>query len=111
VSITDAYGNLLFVNDTSLVLFSGSSDTEFQGKTIADFQPPEFVAERLALINRVLTENKPLAIRHILNGNPIASTLWPIRDRIPPFNRALVVSRPGPTMEVDGQIPCCGCYR
>lgn len=105
VSITDTHGNLLFVNDTSLVLFSGSADTDYYGKTIADFHPPEFVAERLALINRVLTENRPLAIRHILNGNPIFSTVWPIRDRIEPFNRALVISRPGPALEVDGQIP------
>lgn len=105
VSITDAQGNLLFVNDTSLVLFSGSSDIDYQGKKIADFHPPEFVAERLAMIAEVLKKNKPLSIRHILNGKPISSTVWPIRDKTPPFNRALVISRPGPSQEVESQIP------
>lgn len=105
VSITDSQGRLLFVNNTSLVLFSGSADTDYEGKFIADFHPPEFVAERLALIGRVIKENKPLSIRHIFNGTPISSTVWPIRDKTPPFNRALVISRPGPVLEVDALLP------
>lgn len=105
VSITDAQGRLLFVNDTTLVLFSGSPDIEYDGKYIADFHPPEFVAERLALIGKVIKDNKPLSIRHIYHGNPITSTVWPIRDKTPPFNRALVISRPGPVLEVDTKVP------
>jgi DNA-binding CsgD family transcriptional regulator len=77
----------------------------FQFRQHADFHPPEFVQERLALINRVLKENKPLAIGHIYHGRSINSIIWPIRDRTPPYNRVLVVSRPGPTREIDEIVP------
>ncbi|TWU34999.1 PAS and helix-turn-helix domain-containing protein [Novipirellula artificiosorum] len=93
VSITDAEGRLLFVNDTSKVLFSKSSDIDYEGKRISDFHPPEFVAERLELIARVLREGKPLSLCHIYHGRRIESTVWPIRDRTPPFNRVIVVTQ------------------
>lgn len=93
VSITDSEGRLLFVNDTSMVLFSQHTGIDYHGKRISDFHPPEFVAERLALIRRVLDENKPLSIRHLYHGRRIESIVWPIKDKAPPFNRALVVSR------------------
>ena len=96
VSITDAEGNLVFVNDTTQALFSESTQIAYEGKTIADFHPPEFVVERLAMIQRVLKEGKPLAIRHIYHGRRIESTIWPIRDHSPPFNRVIVVSREAP---------------
>ncbi len=92
VSITDTQGRLIFVNDTSLVFFSGSPDVDYQNKTIADFHTPEFVQERLRLIGRVISENKPLSISHILHGRPLVSTVWPFRDHQPPFNRAIVIT-------------------
>lgn len=105
VSITDSAGRLLFVNDTSLVLFSGSTNVDYEGKTIADFHPPEFVAERLEIIRRVLDENKPLSLRHIYNGRAIVSTIWPFRDKSAPFNRVLVVTRPIASGEIEGLLP------
>ncbi|MEQ1828793.1 MAG: LuxR C-terminal-related transcriptional regulator [Pirellula sp.] len=93
VSITDTNGKLIFVNDTSLVLFSGTTSVDYEGKTIADFHPKEFVDERLGLIARVLQEGKPKRLTHIYLGKPIESTLWPLRDNLPPYNRVLVVSR------------------
>lgn len=93
VSITDAEGRLLFVNDTAMVLFSQTSGIDYQGKKISDFHPPEYVAERLAMVRRVLDQGKPLAIKHIYHGQRIESTIWPIRDASPPFNRVIVISR------------------
>jgi DNA-binding CsgD family transcriptional regulator len=94
VSITDSEGKLIFVNDTSQLLFSGGP-AEYEGKTIADFHPPEFVRERLELITRVLKEAQPIRLNHIYLGNPIESTIWPMRDRLAPYNRVIVVSRKG----------------
>lgn len=93
VTITDAEGRLLFVNDTAMVLFSEKTDIDYEGKYIRDFHSPEYVSERLAMIARVLAEGKPLAMRHIYHGKPIHSTVWPIRDTRPPFNRVVVISR------------------
>lgn len=105
VSITDSHGKLLFVNNTSLVMFSGDSNIDYLGKSISDFHPPKFVEERLALIQRVLKENKPLSIDHIYNGRRICSTVWPIRDHTPPYDRVLVVSRPGSIDALEQLIP------
>jgi DNA-binding CsgD family transcriptional regulator len=105
ISITDANGRLLFVNDTSLVLFSGTTDVDYAGKTIADFHPKEFVAERLSLIARVLREGKPIRLRHIYLGKPIESTIWPLKDNLPPHNRVLVVSRTSSNAVMPNSIP------
>lgn len=92
VSITDVAGNLLFVNDTSMVLFSQSAGIDYHGKTIADFHPPQFVEERLVMIQRVLSDGKPLSISHVYHAHRIESTVWPIRDKQPPCNRVIVIS-------------------
>ena len=92
VSITDADGNLLFVNDTAKVLFSESRNVDYRGKNIRDFHPHEFAEERLAMIGRVLRDGKPLSISHIYHGRRIHSTVWPVCDHRPPYNRAIVVT-------------------
>lgn len=92
VSITDVEGRLLFVNDTTMVLFSEALEIDYVGKSIADFHPPEFVAERLAMIRKVVEQSRTMRIRHVYHGRRIESTLWPIQDKRPPFNRVIVVS-------------------
>lgn len=93
VSITDIHGRLLFVNDTSMVLFSEQTGIEYNGKSISDFHPPEFVAERLAMIRKVIEQSKPLRICHVYRGRRIESVVWPVKDKLPPFNRVIVISR------------------
>ncbi len=92
VSITDVSGRLLFVNDTTMVLFSEQTNVDYVGKSIADFHPPEFVAERLAMLKKVVEESKTVRVRHVYHGRRIESTLWPVQDKRPPFNRVIVVS-------------------
>ncbi|EMI41753.1 MULTISPECIES: PAS and helix-turn-helix domain-containing protein [Pirellulaceae] len=93
ISITDAEGRLLFVNDTAMVLFSQCTGIDYQGKKISDFHSPEYAAERMAMIGRVLDEGKPLSITHVYHGKRIHSNVWPIRDKTPPYNRVIVISR------------------
>jgi DNA-binding CsgD family transcriptional regulator len=104
VSITDVDGRLLFVNDTAKLLFSDTTDLDYEGKCISDFHPQEFVAERLRMIQRVLTEGKPLLIRHIYLGRNIESTVWPIRDSTPPYNRVIVVTHERGTHSVQEDV-------
>lgn len=101
ISVMDRDGGLLYVNETSLGLFFDEA-IDYAGKTIADFHPVEFVRERLELIARVLDEDHPIMMEHILHGRPIASTVWPIHDGNPPSNRVLVVSRRHPKSEEAG---------
>ncbi|MEM9365611.1 MAG: LuxR C-terminal-related transcriptional regulator [Planctomycetota bacterium] len=93
VSITNREGRLIFVNDTTKVLFSDDITLDYQGKFISDYHPPEFVKERLEMIARVLDEDRPLSIEHIYRGKRIESTVWPLPDEEPPSDRVLVVSQ------------------
>jgi DNA-binding CsgD family transcriptional regulator len=93
VSVTDTKGRLLFVNDTALELFEGHANVDYHGKTIADFHSREFTEERLKLIEKVVKSNKPCIFRHVILGQAIESTLWPIRDRHEPFDRVIVITR------------------
>ena len=102
ISVMDRQGTLIFVNETSLGLFF-DHPFDYRNKTIADVHPPEFVEERLRMIGRVLDENRPLMIEHILHGRPIASAVWPIRDTNPPFQRVLVISRRNMKVDFSGQ--------
>jgi len=96
VGLFDVGGGLLFLNDTTKLLFFGTVDVEYVGKSISDFFVSEFVQERLELLRRVVNENKPFRFTDILFGRPIESVLWPIKDTGPPFERVLVVSRAAP---------------
>lgn len=110
VSVTDRDGKLIFVNETTQLLFSESPMVSYHGKSIADFHPPEFVAERLEVIRRVLAERKPLAMTHILHGRRIYSTVWPIADHRPPYGRVVVISRERAPHEaascLEEEVPC-----
>ncbi len=92
VCLMDIEGRLLFINETATALFIDDSITEYQGRLISEFQPKPYVEERLMLIGRVLTEMRPIMIRHIFLGRRIESTVWPVRDRTPPCNRVIVVT-------------------
>lgn len=109
VSITDLQGRLLFVNDTSKVLFSCDPNVPTEGKTIADYHSPEFTRERLAMIKQVVEQKRPLRIRHIYHGHPIESTLWPTHDTSPPFDRVIVVSRERAAIEEDNAFGASDC--
>ena len=105
VSIMDARGGLIFVNDTSQVLFFDAHDVDYRGKTVYDFHPPDFCRERIEMIGQVLSENRPMAIRHIYHGRRIESTLWPIGDQAPPFDRVIVVSHNQASGPLSADVP------
>ena len=97
VSILDAEGQLLFVNDTSQLLFFNRHDVAYHGKKLEDFHPAKFCEEQREMIRRVLAEDRPLAINHIYLGRRIYSTIWPIHDSQPPFHRVIVVTHENAT--------------
>ncbi len=93
VCIMDVEGRLLFINETATVLFIDKSIENYQGRMISEFQPKPYVEERLGMIARVLSESRPMRIRHIFLGRRIESTVWPVYDKTPPCNRVIVVTR------------------
>ncbi|TWU58558.1 Oxygen regulatory protein NreC [Rubripirellula tenax] len=92
LSVIDVHERLLFVNAVSREWFLGSADADVDGKSMRDFHPDTFVDERMDMIQQVVTTSKPMSIDHIYHGRRIKSTLWPMADRKPPFDRVIVVS-------------------
>lgn len=92
LSAIDVGERLLFVNAVSREWFLGGAGVEIAGKSMRDFHPDEFVDERMEMIGQVVASGKPMSIDHIYHGRRIKSTLWPMADRKPPFDRVIVVS-------------------
>ncbi|MGL4512465.1 MAG: helix-turn-helix transcriptional regulator [Lacipirellulaceae bacterium] len=105
VSIMDSKGGLVFVNDTSQLLFFNEVGVEYRNKSVWDFHPSAFCDERIAMIVRVLREKRPLCIRHVYFGRRIESTVWPIGDKAPPYDRVIVVSHNHATGPLAAEAP------
>jgi DNA-binding CsgD family transcriptional regulator len=105
VSLMDAKGALIFVNPTSQLLFFNDQGVDYHGKTVWDFHPPGFCRERIEMITRVVREKKPLGIRHIYFGRRIESTVWPLGDYRPPFDRVIVVSHNQASGPIAADLP------
>lgn len=95
VSIINTDGRLLYANNAARLFFSENNGIDYASNCLADFHPPEFVAERMALIRRVSREDRPLAIRQIYNGRRIESTIWPIHDDDAAINRVMMITHAG----------------
>lgn len=104
VSIIDVEGRLLFINDTSMALFFDTVPIDYEGKKLSDVHPPQFARERMLMIQRVTEQQRPMAISHIYHGHAIHSTLWPIKDRKPPYSRVIVVSHSNLNSDDFGRI-------
>jgi len=104
VGLIDMEGGLYFLNETTKLIFFGTVDVDYAGKSLADFFVEEFVGERLELFRRVVKENRPFRFTHILFGRPIESILWPIKDPEPAFDRVLVVSRTAPKNSICEEV-------
>ncbi|TWU64758.1 PAS and helix-turn-helix domain-containing protein [Crateriforma conspicua] len=89
VSLMDDRGGLLFVNDVSMEMFFVDPTVDYRGKCIADFHNEDFVTERLALIRRVLDEQKPIRFRHIYKARHLESKIWPLTKLIAPDDEGL----------------------
>jgi len=92
VAIVEADGEIVFASESAIALFGADPNQDVEGQNIEAFFHPEFARERLAWIQRVCEEKKPLTVRHIYQGKHIVSTLMPAGAE-PDQDRVLIVSR------------------
>ncbi len=80
VTIVTKDGHVAYSNDAARTLF-GVTPSETEGyRHLSVLFHPEFVRERLAWIEQVIEEGKPLRARHIYDGQQMVSTFYPISD-------------------------------
>ncbi|TWU23060.1 Bacterial regulatory protein, luxR family [Novipirellula galeiformis] len=80
VTIVAADGRVAYSNEAARALFGVEPAKTPGQRNLSALFHPEFVRERLAWIQQVIKEGKPLRARHIYNGQQMASTFYPIQD-------------------------------
>ncbi|TWU40374.1 Bacterial regulatory protein, luxR family [Novipirellula aureliae] len=83
LTILSKDGAVIYGNDAAYALFGiapPSSDDGELPRKLSDIFHPEFVKERLAWINQVIVEGKPLRAKHIYDGQQIVSTIYPVGE-------------------------------
>lgn len=92
VLVIDYDGRLTYMNLQARMMYFGT-DFDPTGQTVEEFEGPEFAAERLAVIRKVLDTNQPMSIRHMRRGKRTEATLWPLKDSTSGARSVLVIAR------------------
>ena len=95
VAVLTREGMLLFANAQAAEMFLESEPERVIGKHLSDLFPPDWVEERIRLLERVVASNEPLALRTIWRGRQIRSTFRPIGASNDEEPRVLILSRAG----------------
>lgn len=95
VSIIDAAGQFLFVNDVGLRVLGRTSQDQVVGKTLADVFPLEYARQWLALIRRCILEGATIVHFGVLHGRLYRSTVRPVQGGDGQV-RAMCVCQPNP---------------
>jgi len=82
-AIVDRDGLLRFVNDRAAAIFLDGSAAEAVGRNVRTLFEAEWVAERMAVFDRMIERRRPVLYRHICRGRRVQSTvrLLPNLDR------------------------------
>lgn len=93
VLVLDTNGIILFANDQGGRDFNRAS-AELIGKAYAELFPPQFGAERLQFIRRVVETQQPLVIDHTYDGTRRRTAIRPYAADSHGRARVLMVCRP-----------------
>lgn len=98
--IVRADGTFEYVNDAVSAIYGFPPTEALVGRRLSDLLNPEFVAERLELIERTLATRRPLIVDHLFRGRPITATFFPLFDD-DGVGRVMVISRHRSPHDVD----------
>tara|TARA_R110002073_G_scaffold60209_24_gene151328 strand:+ start:10651 stop:11451 length:801 start_codon:yes stop_codon:yes gene_type:complete len=80
VTIVTKDGRVAYSNESARSLFGVTPAKLGTYRHLSAVFHPEFVRERMAWIEQVIEDGKPLRARHIYNGHQMVSTFYPISD-------------------------------
>lgn len=98
--IVRADGTFEYVNDAVSAIYEFPGTQSLIGKRLSDVLNPEFVAERLELMERTLATKRPLIVDHLFRGRPVTATFFPIYDD-DGVGRVMIISRHRSPHDVD----------
>jgi DNA-binding CsgD family transcriptional regulator len=68
VCVMEPDGTMVYVNETATRMYGGGTVEEHIGRKLGEVYPPEWAAEKIALLKRVVETDERLVIRYIWNG-------------------------------------------
>lgn len=95
VLIVDRDGVVLFCNEQAREIYYGHNFNPV-GMTIEEIEGPEFAAERMPIIHKVIQTGEPIVLRHVRGGKHTEALIWPMqkiegrKDRIIAITRQLL---------------------
>jgi DNA-binding CsgD family transcriptional regulator len=96
VSIVDDRGTIVYCNQQAIDRFleQGRTPDQVIGRDLHSLYPEPFVEERLGVIHRVVSQNKPVLFRSIWRGRQQRSWIYPVHDEAgDPTGRVLIITR------------------
>jgi len=97
VLIVDHDGVVLFCNEQAKEIYYGHNFNPV-GMTIEEVEGPEFAAERMPVIHKVIPTGEPIVLRHVRGGKHTEALIWPMqkiegrKERIIAITRQLLES-------------------
>lgn len=68
VGLLEADGTIVYINDTAARMYGGGTVEEHTGRRLGELYPPEWAAEKVSLLQRVIETNERLVVRYIWGG-------------------------------------------
>ena len=99
VLIVDYDGLVVYCNDQAKIIYYGQMFDPV-GMTIEEAEGPEFAAERIPVIRRVIDTGKPIILQHVRGGKHTEALLWPMSEQTSPVPRVISITRQ--CMSIDG---------
>ena len=97
VALLEADGTMVYVNTTAAKMYGGGTVAEHTGRRLGDLYPPEWAAEKVALLKRVIETDERLVIRYIWDGKRFEVQYQKIDGDGEGPTRVLVTAREGIT--------------
>lgn len=95
VSVLTRDGMLLYANAQAAEMFLESEPERIIGKRLADLFPPEWVEERMRLIESVISSGEAIVLRTIWRGRQLRSTIRPVGGAGDDEPQVLIITRAG----------------
>lgn len=104
VTLLEPKGRVIYINRQATRIYFGEGVTpeDIIGRSLDELFPPQWVAERQAVFDRVQAEGKPILFRTIWRGLQHVAWVYPVRtgdDPDGPVTRLLVITRRGGTSD------------
>lgn len=93
VSVVSTTGQLLIANAAYQSLFLEGVETAAEGHRLDEIFPPDWAAERIALVTRVANTRQSATLREVWLGRQILTTVQPLENERAEIRSVMFVSR------------------